>query len=777
MAVREIKTSITLDGEQQFRQAIAAANKELRVSEAELKAVASAYDLNGDKMQMLANKQRILGKEITVQENTVSSLRARMKEAERVYEEAGKSVDKFRAELEKANASGNKSNIDQATNDVERAEKAYAAARKQLQNYRIDTSNAETKLNQLRKTQQATDREIEEFGRDSIKVGRQIEDGIGDSAEAAEKDVRSLVKTLQDDLSSIRANTTFTAIGSLWDMATDAYSSVSTFVEGTQEYRKQLSYLEFNAEQSGFGFDVVKDKLIETQAMTADASSAMEGLNNLLQIEGLSEEQLTRAMEGLLGASIKWQDTLKFESLADSLQETLATGEAVGAYAELLGRLGYDLDVFNAMLEEGELPTQDIETAIAALEGKGLEEVYQEYKENNADLIKELETIARLEMASARIGEIISRNITTPIKSKFTDVLEWIADEMTKFEEDPAAYAEELPTRVISATTDAAGEAFKAVGKHIYPTFAPYYSDLVQRYQEEGNEEAAKAVDQVVSLYYGAKAAEFLVSPQARSEWLMELARKGLGEIFTADGNARTFDSDTEAKIAMALDNYTELKTEQNRAAIDAAMEYAQNWDGFFGSGTETMSRKSWEEMMQQWAPPEKAEEAGEAAAEAYLDGWETMVMRPDLAQEAEGFLTDEAGNAIKPIGIRENWEEYLKTITDMVPKYEEAGADAGEATVEGFGDELKAAEDQARTMGEAAALAFGSGIASKVSYVAAQASALAAAATARMQTARSGVVQAVFNVDGRQMATALAPYNNEIMAVEDYGDLPFTVR
>lgn len=187
--------------------------------------------------------------------------------------------------------------------------------------------------------------------------------------------------------------------------------------------------------------------------------------------------------------------------------------------------------------------------------------------------------------------------------------------------------------------------------------------------------------------------------------------------------------------------------------------------------------RSAFDNLFSNWASPEKAEEAGEEAATSYLDGWDTMIIRPDLAQEAEGFLTDEAGNAIKPIGIRENWEEYLKTITDMVPKYEEAGADAGEATVEGFGDELKAAEDQARTMGEAAALAFGSGIASKVSYVAAQASALAAAATARMQTARSGVVQAVFNVDGRQMATALAPYNNEIMAVEDYGDLPFTVR
>lgn len=783
MAVREIKTSITLDGEQQFRQAIAAANKELRVSQSELKAVASAYDLSGDRMTMLANKQRSLGDMVNQQENITNALRRNLKELEQAYERAGRGVEEYRDKLRQAETSGNEQEIESATKALRQAEAAYERAGKKVADYRIQVNNAEDKLNRFKRSAQDVDREIEELGRDSVKAGRQIEDGIGDSAEAAEKDVRSLVKTLQDDLSSIRASTTFTAIGSLWDMATDAYSAVDGFVQSTMDYRRQLSYLEMNAEESGFGFDVIKNKLIETQAMTADASSAMEGLSNLLQIEGLNESQLTHAMEGLLGASIKWQETLKFESLADSLQETLATGKAVGAYAELLERLGYNLDDFNAILDKGELPADDIEAALAVLDAKEITEAYQQYKENNAELIRELETVARLEMASARIGEIVSRNITTPIKSKFTDILDWIADEMTKFENDPEAYAEELPGRVTNALAETADKTTKSLGLIIYKQLAPDYSALVNRYEEEGKTDAANAVEEVVSRYYGAKALSVIFDENARSEWMLDLFKRSkpaLPGIVRTYGNAM-YETPAGPPTEEQYRWQEEKKwLESTFAAGKYDMPVGQWKTVAFNRATDAQLavKKAVDNLFSNWVSPEKAEEAGEEAATSFLDGWETMVIRPDLAQEAEGFLTDEQGNAIKPIGIRENWEEYLKTITDMVPQYEDAGEEAGAATAKAFGAELDAAAAQAKLAGATAALNFGAGLSSQVSYVAAQAGVLAAAASARLSSSRGGgTVNVALNIDGRQVATALAPYNDEVMAVTFDGTTPFQMR
>lgn len=738
MAVREIKTSITLDGEQAFRQAIAAANKELRVSQSELKAVASAYDLSGDRMTMLANKQRSLGDMVNQQENITNALRSNLKELEQAYERAGRGVEEYRNKLRQAEASGNQEEIDSATRALRQAEAAYERAGQKVADYRIQVNNAEDKLNKFKRSAQDVDREIEELGRDSVKAGRQIEDGIGDSAEAAEKDVRSLVNTLQDDLSSIRASSTFTAIGSLWDMATDAYSSVSGFVSGTQEYRKQLSFLQQNAESYDIDFSFIKEQLVETQTLTGDASAAVEGLSNLISTD-MDTRQITDAVDLLAGAVIKFPDTLKFESLADGLQETIAQGSATGAFAELLGRLGIDVDEFNSALEESETTAGDIEIALAYLAEHGLKDVYDQWRATNEEMVGTLETQAEIEQELAEFGGTLEKYIVTPVQEKLLEALKWVNKEVDAWEADPDAYVDALPERILEgAKIDTTGmdpgeqknklemrNAILEAGRKIVAGEVNW-SGLGEELEEAVGAERRKEISNF-SKSHGGK--------MTGSQW--------------DRGNAAWIQATFAARDNLIpRDQWQTVLFNRATDAQMAAMDAVSN-------------------LMEGWVSPEKTEKAGEEAATSFMDGWDSIVMRPNLAQEAQSFMTDEEGNTITPIGVREDWEEYLKTITDMASDYEEAGEEAGAAAAKGLSSELEAGTDAAYTAGENVALSFGSGLASKISYVAAQASALAAAASARMQTVRGGVVQAVFNVDGRQMATALAPYNSEILAVE----------
>lgn len=756
MAVREIKTSITLDGEQQFRQAIAAANKELRVSQSELKAVASAYDLSGDRMTMLANKQRSLGDMVNQQENITNALRRNLKELEQAYERAGRGVEEYRDKLKQAETSGNQEEIDSATRALRQAEAAYERAGQKVADYRIQVNNAEDKLNKFKRSAQDVDREIEELGRDSVKAGRQIEDGIGDSAEAAEKDVRSLVKTLQDDLSSIRASTTFTAIGSLWDMATDAYSSVSGFVSGTQEYRKQLSFLQQNAESYDIDFSFIKEQLVETQVLTGDASTAVEGLSNLLSTN-MDTRQITEAVDLLAGAVIKFPDTLKFESLADGLQETIATGSATGAFAELLERLGVNVDDFNAALEKSETEAGDIEVALAYLSAHGLKDVYEQWKATNEEMVGQLETQAAIEQELAEFGGTLEKYIVTPVQEKLLEALKWVNKEVDAWEADPDAYVDALPERVLEgAKIDTTG-------------MEPGERKNVLEMRNALLEAVRKIVAGEVNWSeLGVDLAEAVIGGNGKSgvHYSENGTRMG-GQWRSFPDTARnwesayswinsTFAAGNYFMPAAGRENYILNKTTNAQLAVKNAV------DNLFSN----------------WVSPEKAEEAGEEAGASYMDGWATMVMRPDLAQEAEGFMTDEQGNAVQPIGIRENWEEYLKTITDMVPQYEDAGEEAGAATAKAFGAELDAAAEQARLAGATAALNFGAGLSSQVSYVAAQAGALAAAASARLSSSRGGgMVNVALNIDGRQMATALAPYNDEAMAVMFEPSMPLRLR
>ena len=442
MAVREIKTTIAMKGEQKFKQAIAGATREMRVMESELKAISAAYDVNGDSASFYAQKQSNLRNQINQQAGIIKSL-------------------------------------EQA---VEDATKAYGAGSKEVDGYAIKLNNAHTKMSRLEKQLEETDREMEELGRDSVKVGRQIDDGIGDGAEAANADLRELYDTMSRDLGSIRASTAITAVKGLWDTASGAFSAVSGFVDGTVEYRRSLSFLEQNAKTAGFDFDAIKQQLIEVQTLTGDAQTGVETISNLLAAD-LDAGQMENAIDLLAGAVIKFPDTIKFESLADGLQETLATGAATGQFAELLERLGVDVEEFNTALEESPTAAGDADIALGYLASAGLKDVYASYSKANEAMLDAQRTNAELEAELAEFGSTLEQYITTPVKQKFVEAMQWVNDKIAEFEQ--TAEEEGLKEAVVehitapavgAATEDAVKEAERAAaqGEAIKAFFANF---------------------------------------------------------------------------------------------------------------------------------------------------------------------------------------------------------------------------------------------------------------------------------------------------------------
>ena len=127
-------------------------------------------------------------------------------------------------------------------------------------------------------------------------------------------------------------------------LAAGAAALAST--QATKEYREDLAKLEVNSNKAGGGLDATKQALKDLNAITGESDSNVEGLSNLLQA-GFTDSNLTKVVDSLSGAVIKFPDTLKIESLSDSLQETLATGAATGQFGELLDRLGRGADKFS----------------------------------------------------------------------------------------------------------------------------------------------------------------------------------------------------------------------------------------------------------------------------------------------------------------------------------------------------------------------------------------------------------------------------------------------
>lgn len=75
--------------------------------------------------------------------------------------------------------------------------------------------------------------------------------------------------------------------------------------------------LEANAANAGVGLDTVGTAMKELNFITGETDSNVEALSNLLAA-GFDEATLPQVVESLAGAVIKFPDTLKIESLADS---------------------------------------------------------------------------------------------------------------------------------------------------------------------------------------------------------------------------------------------------------------------------------------------------------------------------------------------------------------------------------------------------------------------------------------------------------------------------
>lgn len=180
-------------------------------------------------------------------------------------------------------------------------------------------------------------------------------------------------------------------------------TALAANVETSREWNSDMTKLKTNAETSGNDFDFMKSKMQDLVAITGESDSSIEALSNLMAV-GFSDEQMTPAINALSGAVEKFPDTLKIESLSDSLQETLATGAATGQFSELIGRMGDSVDDFNAGLQNCTSEAERQQYALDWLANSGLSEINDEYQSANKSTLDYERASFELQDALASLG-------------------------------------------------------------------------------------------------------------------------------------------------------------------------------------------------------------------------------------------------------------------------------------------------------------------------------------------------------------------------------------
>lgn len=379
MAVREIKTSISLDGEKEFRDAVNDANRAMRVMNAELKKIGSEFGVTGDKQQFLTQKSNNLRQAIAQQEQIVNALSGAVSDSAEKYGDAARQTDV----------------------------------------YRIKLANATAALNRMKQELDATDREAEELGRDSTRVGRQIEDGIGDGAREAQESLSDMMRQMQEDIGSIKGSAAFTVTTQIAGGIVDVVNNLAGFVESSRDYRRQMASLEQSARTAGMDWEDVQRFVFEITSLTGDMDGAAEAMSNLL-LTGLKGQDLQNAIDLFTGANILFGGAFELGGLAGDLLESIRSGTATGLYEELLTKLGEDVESYNAAME-GLSEEERAIGSLTFLSNNGLLQTTEEFKERNSALIEAQRAQLEAQQAWAELAEELE-----PLSTKITE-------ETTKF--------------------------------------------------------------------------------------------------------------------------------------------------------------------------------------------------------------------------------------------------------------------------------------------------------------------------------------------------------
>lgn len=226
--------------------------------------------------------------------------------------------------------------------------------------------------------------------------------------------VSSKAKSVSTNMAPVTAG--ITAIGA---------AALAT-VPATDQLRTGLSMLEANAQQAGVSMSTVEDAFRRFNGVSGDTDASIEAISNLLNA-GLDDNSLLRAVDELSGAVISFPETLKIESLADSLQETVATGAATGQFGELLERLGINLDQFNAQLAQAPTETARYTLALQELSRNGLGELYKGWEQNNQGLLDNRDATLDFQLAMSQLAQVVLP-IVTAITEAVSKLVTWFTD-------------------------------------------------------------------------------------------------------------------------------------------------------------------------------------------------------------------------------------------------------------------------------------------------------------------------------------------------------------
>lgn len=425
-----IATRLTLSGEKEFNAAMKQAAETTKNLNADMDLAKSKYAATGDETEYLAEKLRILGAQL---ENKRSQWQTMNDQLGKVATKSAQAEEKVRqleeqlAQTPKGTAEWNK-----LKEELDRAKLASTKTSTELKRLKSATQETEKATYDLQAEINATTEAQEKLGQQSDDTGRKIANNLGDAAEEAQSKFQRMAQSIQQDLGSIKnmkkLSIAIDLVRGAWDVGNQIYSYVA---DSTREGMEQAK-TDYNITASGGSVERGRALVTEYGAIFGDTGSAREAATNLAAMN-LSAENYEKAAKAIGGAAIKFQDTLKVEGLADSLQESLSTGAMTGPMAEFFERMesqtGLSLETVNAGLaeakkaEEAGMAGAAEKAMMAYIDATGMGDYYEGFKKQNENLFQAAEATKSIEQTVAEIGTELATTVAPLLGTVAKEIL------------------------------------------------------------------------------------------------------------------------------------------------------------------------------------------------------------------------------------------------------------------------------------------------------------------------------------------------------------------
>lgn len=185
---REIKTTLALDGEKQFKASMDDAYRSMKLLGSEMKINTAEFKQSGSSMESLTDKQKTLGAMQDQQKKIIEALTKAVEESAKAYGESDKKTDDYRLKLNNAKASlvGIEGQLDQTTKQINGFGKETVEAEKKTIDWKATLEKLDGQLDKGIKTVGVALGAIVAFGTAVVASGKKVWDATVDMGKFAD---------------------------------------------------------------------------------------------------------------------------------------------------------------------------------------------------------------------------------------------------------------------------------------------------------------------------------------------------------------------------------------------------------------------------------------------------------------------------------------------------------------------------------------------------------------------------------------------------------------